>query len=66
MIFPKHQIAQAYYEEMANGMYVIESGVDSTGLIYFHYANGEVKRFTRSQFIKIAVDQYRMMNEGKA
>ncbi|WP_291866623.1 hypothetical protein [Maribacter sp.] len=32
----------------------VEYGIDTNGLVYFSYMNGVVKRFTRTEFIKIS------------
>ena len=52
-IFRVHN-AQVLFNRMSADSDCIESGVDSNKKIYFHYANGIVKRYTRSEFIKIA------------
>lgn len=52
-IFRVHN-AQVFFNRMSKDSNCIESGVDDKGMIYFAYANGIVKRYTRSEFIKIA------------
>ena len=52
-IFRVHN-AQVLFNRMSKDSNCIEYGVDSNKKIYFHYANGITKRYTRSEFIKIA------------
>ena len=46
--------AQKLYNEMSADRDVYQHGVDNHGKIYFAYLNGNVQRYTRQQFLKIA------------
>lgn len=47
-------VANQMYNHMAKDSHVSEWGIDSNGYIYFHYLNGNTKKYSRSEFIKIA------------
>lgn len=47
----RNKVAQAYYEQKAKNNYIYEYGVDTNGKIYFAWLNGNVERYTRTQFI---------------
>lgn len=47
----RNKMAQAYYEKKAKNSDVYEYGVDTHGKIYFAWLNGNVERYTRTQFI---------------
>lgn len=47
----RNKEAQAYYNYQSCIMYVTESGIDNQGNVYFAFANGEVNRYTRREFI---------------
>lgn len=42
------------YDNMRNNSDIYESGVDNYGMIYFAYLNGDIKRYKRKEFIKMA------------
>ena len=46
--------ANKLYNEIASNSDVYEYGIDTNGKIYFAYINGIVKRFTRTDFIKMS------------
>ena len=49
-------VANRLYAKMASNSDVYEYGIDTRGNIYFAYLNGNVKRYTRKEFIKISKD----------
>lgn len=50
----RNEKAIELYEKFAKDSNVYEYGVDSEGNIYFAFANGVIKRYTRREFVKIA------------
>ncbi len=46
--------ANELYNKIASNSDVYEYGIDTNGKIYFAYINGNVKRFTRPDFIKMS------------
>lgn len=54
----RNKKAIATFNEMSNRTYIIESGKDSHGNIYFHWANGNTDRYTRKEFLNLDKNQY--------
>lgn len=52
----RNKLAIMLYDKMRNNSDIYESGVDNNDMIYFAYLNGEIKRYKRSTFIKMAKD----------
>ena len=50
----RNKNAQKLFDEMREGPYVQDYGIDSDGDIYFLALNGVVRRYTRREFIKLA------------
>ena len=50
----RNKEAAKLYQKMSSDSHVWEHGIDKYGRIYFAYANGIVKRYTRRAFIKMA------------
>lgn len=47
-------MAIVMYDNMRDNSDVYESGVDKYGMIYFAYLNGNIKRYKRNEFLKMA------------
>ncbi len=47
----RNRSAKILFEKMSTNSDVSEFGIDTKGKIYFSYANGVIKRFTRKEFI---------------
>ncbi len=63
MIFNKKiNIALYLFESSSNG--VIEHGIDSYGMIYFHKSNGNTLRYTRREFSKIALEDIKVTHDA--
>lgn len=50
----RNKMAIMMYDNMRDNSDVYESGVDRYGMIYFAYLNGDIKRYKRNEFLKIA------------
>lgn len=50
----KVEKANELYAKMANDSDVYEYGIDTSGKIYFAYLNGNIKRYSRREFIKMS------------
>lgn len=50
------------YDNMRDNSDVYESGVDKYGMIYFAYLNGNIKRYKRNEFLKMAKENERKSN----
>ncbi len=54
----KNVYAARRYEELSQNALVYESGIDTNGKVYFAWLNGNIERYTRSEFIKKAKEYY--------
>ena len=50
-------MAITMYDNMRDNSDVYESGVDKYGMIYFAYLNGNIKRYKRNEFLKMAKEK---------
>jgi hypothetical protein len=50
----RNQDAIDYYNRLASDLYVYEYGIDTEGKIYFAWLNGNVDRYSRREFLRIA------------
>ena len=50
----RNKMAIMMYDKMRANSDVYESGVDHYGMLYFAYLNGNVKRYKRNEFLKMA------------
>ena len=55
----RNKMAIMMYDNMRDNSDVYESGVDKYGMIYFAYLNGDIKRYKRNEFLKIAKETIR-------
>lgn len=53
MIF-KNQKAIEYYNQLVSDTHVYEFGVDTNNNIYFAFLNGNIERYSRNKFLKLA------------
>lgn len=53
----RNQQAMSLYNKLSSNSHVYEYGVDSTNKIYFAYLNGNIDRYSRREFLKLANDE---------
>lgn len=50
----RNAAAQEFFDKTRNDSYVDDYGIDNHGKIYFAYLNGNIERYSRREFIKMA------------
>ena len=50
----RNQTAINYYNHLSTNSNVYEYGVDTNGQIYFAWLNGNIDRYSRCEFLKLA------------
>jgi len=54
----RNQNAINYYNKLANNSYISEYGIDSNGKVYFAWLNGNIDRYSRGEFLKLAEENF--------
>lgn len=57
----RNTLAARRYNEFSNNTNVYESGIDTNGMVYFAWTNGNVDRYTREDFIRKSKEYYENM-----